>query len=143
MAIDITAETTIRRPRSDVAAYVVDPRNDTEWIGGVVESKKVTDGDMAAASRVARTARFLGRDIHYTTEVTEHEEGRLLAMKAERPFPMEITYSFEESGEGTLTRVRVQGEASGFFALASPLLASMVRRNVSGDLRRLKAVLEK
>ena len=34
MAIDITAETVIERPRGEVAAYVVDPANETKWIGG-------------------------------------------------------------------------------------------------------------
>ena len=143
MAIDITAETLIVRPRGEVAVYVIDPANDTEWIGGVVESRKLTDGEMAVGSRVARTARFLGRDIHYTTEVIALDEGKRVSMTADKPFPMEITYEFEDSDGGTLTRVRVQGEGSGFFRVASPLLAPMVRRNVSGDLQRLKAQLER
>lgn len=142
MAIDISAETVIQRPRDVVAAYVTDPANDMTWIGGVVESKKLTDGALRVGSRVARTAKFLGREINYTTEVTDFEEGRLLAMKADKPFPMQITYEFEEKEAGTLARVRVQGEGSGFFSIASPLLAPMVRRNVSGDLQRLKAALE-
>ena len=142
MGIDITAEVTIERPREAITAFAMDAANDPAWIGGVVESKALTDGPFGKGSKVGRTAKFLGRELNYVNEVTGFEEGRLLAMKAEKPFPMEIRYEFEASGEGTLVRVRVGGEGSGFFRLAAPLLAPMVRRNVTGDLRRLKAILE-
>ena len=142
MAIHISAETTIGRPRAEVAAFVMDPANDTAWIGGITESRSVTEGPIGVGSKVARTAKFLGRELNYVNEVTSIEEGRLLAMKAGRPFPMEVRYEFEDSGEGTLARVRVSGEGSGFFRVAAPLLAPMVRRNMSGDLRRLKSLLE-
>ncbi len=142
MSIDISAEIAIGRPRTEVAAFVMDPENDTAWIGGITESKSATDGAIGVGSKVARTAKFLGRELNYVNEVTALEEGQLLAMKAEKPFPMEIRYEFEDTGQGTLTRVSVSGEGSGFFRLAAPLLAPMVRRNVAGDLRRLKAILE-
>jgi hypothetical protein len=34
MAVDTTAAITVHRPRDDVAAYLWDPANDREWIGG-------------------------------------------------------------------------------------------------------------
>ena len=136
MSIDISADTTINHVRSEV------PENDAAWIGGITESRIVTDGAIGVGSKVARTAKFLGRELNYVNEVKGLDEGRLLAMKAEKPFPMEIRYEFEDSGEGTLVRVRVSGEGTGFFRVAPPLLAPMVRRNVAGDLRRLKAILE-
>ena len=142
MSIDISADTTINHVRSEVAAFVMDPENDAAWIGGITESRIVTDGAIGVGSKVARTAKFLGRELNYVNEVKGLDEGRLLAMKAEKPFPMEIRYEFEDSGEGTLVRVRVSGEGTGFFRVAPPLLAPMVRRNVAGDLRRLKAILE-
>jgi hypothetical protein len=40
------------------------------------------------------------------------------------------------------TDVAVQGDASGFYRLASPLLARTVRRAIAGDLAQLQGVLE-
>ncbi len=80
MAIDISAEITIGRPRAEVAAFVMDPANDTAWIGGITESRRVTEGRIGVGSKVARTAKFLGRALIFVNEVTGVEEYRLLAM---------------------------------------------------------------
>ena len=127
----------------DVAGYGTDPRNEPLWIGGIVESTPLTDAPMAKGARVKRVARFLGRRIEYVNEVLEYEPQRLLAMRSvSGPFPMTIRYEFEEAAGGTLARIRVRGDASGFYRLASPLLAAAVKRSVSGDLKRLKRLLE-
>lgn len=55
---------------------------------------------------------------------------------------MAVTYAFQKQADGTSASVRVQGHASGFFRLATPLLNLMVKRNLSADLRRLKKLLE-
>lgn len=142
MAVDITAETAIERPRDDVAAYATDPANDPSWIGGVVSAELLTDGAMRQGSKVRRTARFLGRTIDYTTEVVEWDPPASVTMEADSPFPMRIRYEFAVDGGGTLARIRVEGEPTGFYRMATPLLALQVKRSVQGDLERLKGVME-
>ena len=142
MAIDITAEVTIDRKREDVAWFAMDPENDPVWIGGIVEAKMVTEPPFGKGTRVARVAKFMGRRMEYTPEVTRYEPGKLLEMSTDVPFEMTIRYEFEDAGDGTLARVRVQGEGAGFYRLAAPLLARVVKRNVSSDLRTLKRLLE-
>ncbi|MCH8025821.1 MAG: SRPBCC family protein [Chloroflexi bacterium] len=142
MAIDITAEVTIDRKREDVAWFAMDPENDPVWIGGIVEAKMVTEPPFGRGTKVARVAKFLGRRMEYTPEVLAYEPGKLLEMSTDVPFEMTIRYEFEDADGGTLARIRVQGEGSGFYRLASPLLARMVKRNVSRDLRTLKRLLE-
>jgi hypothetical protein len=68
MTTDITAETVVARPRREVAAYVVDWRNDPEWIGGITEARLLTGEPFGVGSRVARVAKFLGRRIEYVNE---------------------------------------------------------------------------
>ena len=144
MAIDVVAETLIECGRADVAAFAMDVAREPEWIGGVIEARQLGDGPPGKGTRVARTAKFLGRRIEYVNEIIEYEEGARLRMKSVAgPFPMEICYEFEDAEDGTLARIRVEGEASGFFRLASPLLAPMVRRSVHRDLRTLKGLLER
>jgi hypothetical protein len=59
------------------------------------------------------------------------------------PFPMTVSYEFSPAAGGeTRVRVRVEGDASGFYRLAGPLLSRSVKRSVSADLARLKSVLE-
>ena len=142
MPIDVTAEATINRPRSAVAAFVSDPANDTQWIAGIKEAHAVTEGPVGVGSQVARVASFLGRKIEYVNEIDRLDESILEMHSVKGPFPMHITYTFDENGAGTLARIRVQGEATGFFRLAAPLLAGQVRRSITRDVNNLKRVLE-
>jgi Polyketide cyclase / dehydrase and lipid transport len=75
--------------------------------------------------------------------VIELDPGRRLAMRSvQAPFPMTVAYEFSDDGAGTLVRIRTEGDASGFYRLAGPLLARAVRKGVAGDLLALKARLE-
>jgi uncharacterized membrane protein len=142
VSIDITAEVHVMRPREQVAAYMTDPANDPEWIGGLREARLLGDGPLGEGSRVARVASFMGRKVEYVNEVVGLEPGRTLDMRSVKaPFPMHITYTFEDSGGGTLVRNHVRG-GGGVFSLGSPLFAPLVRRNVQRDLERLRDVLE-
>ena len=142
-AIDVTASTTIRAPQPDVARYVVDHRNDPAWIGGISESELLGGPPLAVGSRVRRVARFMGKRIDYVNEVTRLEPDALLEMRSVKsPFPMVITYGFENAGDGTRTTVRVQGDPSAFYRIAGPLLVRRVKRSVREDLDRLRDILE-
>jgi uncharacterized membrane protein len=143
MSVDITAAVHIRRPLPQVAAYMTDPSHDPEWIGGVREARVLGDGPVAPGTRVARVARFLGRRIEYVNEIVTLDPGRCLDMRSvEAPFPMRVTYSFDEEDGGTAVRNRVRGDVGGFFALFGPVLAPLVRRSVQRDLERLRDLLE-
>ena len=67
-----------------------------------------------------------------------YEPPGLLVMRADRPFPMDITYRLEPVSDGTRVQIRLAGGGSGFFRLAGPLLGAAVRRNLQRDLRRLR-----
>ena len=142
MSIDVTAEVLVGRPREEVAAYMTDPANDPEWIGGLRTARVLGGGPLAEGSRVARVASFMGRKVEYVNEITALEPGRTLDMRSVKaPFPMHITYSFEDRDGGTLVRNHVRG-GGGLFSLGSPLFAPVVRRNVQKDLERLRDRLE-
>jgi uncharacterized membrane protein len=143
VSIDVTAEVAIRRPRAQVADYMIDPAHDPVWIGGVREVRMETPPPVRAGTRVARVASFLGKRVEYVNEVTELDPERVLDMRSVKaPFPMRVTYSFEDGDGATIVRNRVRGNPGGFFALFGPLLAPLVRRSVQKDLERLRDVLE-
>ena len=141
--MDVTAEVLIQRNREEVARYAINPENDPVWIGGIVEATLLGDPPLRNGSQVQRVAKFLGRRIEYVLEVTELEpEGRLRMKSVKGPFPMDVNYQFQERDGGTLARIRVQGDAGGFYKLAAPLMARMVKRNITKNLEALKALME-
>lgn len=143
MNLDVTAEATIAADRERVATYATDPRNDPVWIGRISEAEMLTDPPLEKGSAVRRVASFMGRRIEYVLEVIELDPATRLAMRSIRsPFPMAVTYSFEEAEDGTVMRIRVEGEPRGAYRLAGPFLPGAVRRSVSGDLRRLKRLID-
>jgi uncharacterized membrane protein len=140
---DVTVETRVDRPRGEVAAYATDWRNDCDWIGALTDVDLVTERPFGVGSRVRRVASFLGKRIEYVNEVVELEPGRRLVMRSVKaPFRMTVTYEFEEADGGTTMRIRTEGDASGFYRVAGPMLARAVRKGVARDLARLKAKLE-
>ncbi len=143
MAVDVTVETVINKPREQVAGFVMDPSNDMKWIGALKEVQLLTPPPVGVGARVERIAAFMGKRIEYVLEITDFRPGHLLDMKSVKgPFPMRVMYQFEDKDSGTLVRVKAYGEAGGFYKFAGPMLAQSVKRHMAGDLERLKQVLE-
>ena len=145
MPVDVLTAIEIGRPRAEVAAYAADPANATAWYENIERVEWKTDPPLAVGSRISFTARFLRRTLAYTYEVRELVPGELLVMRtADGPFPMETTYTWEESGSGgTRMTLRNRGEPAGFGRLAGPVLAAAMRRANRKDLERLKTLLER
>jgi hypothetical protein len=143
MATDVQVETVVARPRLEVAAYASDPAHDPEWIGALRTARVLTPGPVAIGSQVERVGRFLGRRLRYVNEVTAFERGERLAMRSvQAPFPMRVTYTWEDAPAGTRMRIHAQGDAGRFAWLAGPLLDRIVRRSIAADLARLRTTLE-
>ena len=142
--MDVSAEVRIDRPRAQVAAYALDPRHDTEWVANIKEVRLLSDPATGVGSRVARVAKFLGKRVEYVLEVREHEPlARSRMVSVAGPFPMDVAYEFEDAGPGaTLARIRLRGDATGFFRLAAPMLAAASRRAIRKDLEKLKRIVE-
>ncbi|HTW05471.1 MAG TPA: SRPBCC family protein [Streptosporangiaceae bacterium] len=144
MAVDVSTEIVISRPRSEVAAYASDPDNAASWYQNIESAEWKTPKPLTVGSQVAFVARFLGRRLSYTYEVTELVPGeRFVQRTSEGPFPMETTYTWEDDpAGGTRMKLRNRGEPSGFSSFAAPVMASAMRRANQKDLAQLKAILE-
>jgi uncharacterized protein YndB with AHSA1/START domain len=144
VAVDVTCELTIPRPRAEVAAYAADPGNATAWYANIEAVEWETPRPLAVGSRLAFIARFLGRRLSYTYEIRELVPGERLVMSTqEGPFPMETTYTWADAGEGaTRMALRNRGEPSGFGRVAAPVMARAMRRAMAKDLERLSAILQ-
>jgi hypothetical protein len=145
VAVDVVTETTIARPRAEVAEFAADPSNATAWYKNIKAVEWETQPPLQVGSRLRFVARFLGRTLAYTYEVREIRANEQFVMStAEGPFPMETTYIWEDAGDGgTIMKLRNRGEPSGFASVSAPLMARAMRRANEGDLHRLKQILER
>lgn len=138
IAVDVTTEIEIARPRAEVAAYAADPDNALRWYENIKAVERLS------ARNVSFTAEFLGRRLSYTYEIVEDVPGERLVMRtSEGPFPMETMYAWTDAGSGTHMTLRNRGQPRGFTKLAAPLLAAAMRRANRHDLARLKQILER
>ena len=144
MAVDVLTEIVITRPAAAVAAYAADPSNAPAWYANIASVTWETSPPLKTGSRIAFTARFLGRQLSYTYEVTGFRPaGQLVMRTAQGPFPMETTYTWQAVGDrSTRMTLRNRGEPAGFPRLAAPLMAMAMRRANRKDLRALRAILE-
>jgi uncharacterized membrane protein len=144
MAVDVSTEIEIDRPRNEVAAFAADPANATSWYERIRSVEWNAAKPIGVGSKIVFVAEFLGRRVDFTYEVTALVPGERFVMStAEGPFPMETTYMWEDSAAGgTRMSLRSRGQPKGFSRLAKPLVVSAMRRANRKDLERLKAVLE-
>ena len=144
MPVDVKTEIEIDRPRAEVAAYASDPDNATAWYENIKAVEWKSPKPVALGSRIAFVAQFVGRRLTYTYEVRAVIPGERFVMStAEGPFPMETTYTWQDTPSGgTKMELRNRGEPSGFSKIGAPMMASAMRRANRKDLARLKALLE-
>ena len=144
MAVDVLTQIVISRPAGTVAAYAADPGNAPAWYENIKSVTWETSPPLQAGSRVAFTARFLGRQLAYTYEITDFIPAERLVMRtAQGPFPMETTYTWQAIDDhSTRMTLRNRGEPAGFSKVAAPLMTMAMKRANRKDLRNLRAILE-
>ncbi|WP_247043654.1 SRPBCC family protein [Arthrobacter rhizosphaerae] len=142
--VDVHVETVINRPPDHVAAYAGNPDNAPEWYSNIKSVQWHTQPPMTVGSKLAFSARFLGRTLDYVYEIIELSPGQRLVMRtAQGPFPMQTTYAWTPEGQASTRMVlRNTGSPAGFSKLAGAVMAPMMRRAMRKDLRKLKELLE-
>jgi uncharacterized protein YndB with AHSA1/START domain len=144
MGVDVRTEVQIDRPRADVASFASDPDTAPRWYENIESVEWKTPRPLAVGARIAFVARFLGRRLAYTYEVTTLLPGERLVMSTkEGPFPMETSYEWADTATGgTRMTLRNRGEPSGFGKVTAPIMAKAMRRANRKDLAQLKHILE-
>jgi uncharacterized membrane protein len=144
VTVDVLTQTTIRRPIGVVSSYAADPTNAPAWYVNIDSVEWQSPPVVEVGSKVAFVARFLGRQLAYTYELTDVVDGERLVMRtAQGPFPMETSYTWSAvDADTTRMTLRNRGEPAGFSRLAGPFMSMAMRRANRKDLRRLKEILE-
>jgi hypothetical protein len=128
-----------------VFAFLEEVENNTRWLRGMESSTWTTPPPVRVGSRYRQRARFLGKRIETSFEVTVHRPGELVTISSREgsSFPLTVTRRVEalDAGRCRVTET-VDSDPSGFYRFAEPLLRRLVQRNIQRDYRRLKALLE-
>jgi Polyketide cyclase / dehydrase and lipid transport len=142
--VDVTTAIDIARPREAVAGYAADPDHAPDWYANIDRVIWETEKPLTIGTRLGFVARFLGRTLSYSYEVTEFVADELLIMATtEGPFAMETTYSWSDlPGQWTHMTLRNRGTPHGFAGLTAPLMTAAMQRANRKDLVALKTLLE-
>jgi hypothetical protein len=144
LAVDVSTEIVIRRPRDEVAAFAADPNNVPTWYANIKTVEWKTSPPLQVGSQLAFIAQFIGRRLSYTYTVVEWVPNERFVMRtSEGPFPMETTYAWTSTPDGTRMTLRNRGAPTGFSKLLAPFLGMFVRRANEKDLKALKVFLER
>ncbi len=134
--------TTIKRPVEEVFAVMSDASRNPQWLSGVSETTKTSDGPIGVGTMWHGVGKFLGRRMESDSVYTEFEPNHKYALKATTPFPMTLTFTFESVAGGTRVDQVVDAEPGGFFKLAGPLLVAAAKRQFKNDLDNFRDLLE-
>src|SRR5262245_54649325 len=133
---DVLTNIEIDRPRSEVADYVSNPENATEWNQGISKVEWKSPKPLSAGSELAFEAEFMQQKLEYTYQVIDYVPGESLEMSSTSgPFPMETSYRFSDTPAGG-TKVELRNVAH------DPEVASAIAIENRKDLARLKSILE-
>ena len=134
----------IDRPSDEVFAFISNFENNPKWQSGQLEARFSSEGPLRVGSTYDQVAKFLGRRIESSFEVLEYEQNRRVkASSTSGSFPITFTRMVEPRDGGAKVTAIIEGNASGFFKLAEPLLSRMVQRSVDSDYQTLKRVMER
>ena len=141
--LKIESTVSINRPPQEVLAYIANFENNPKWQGGMREAKFTSEPPLRLGSTYEQVASFLGRPVVSTFEVIAYEPGQMVkATSTAGSFPITFTRMVKAEGEGARVTAVVEGDSSGFFKLAQPLMIWFVQRSVDNDYANLKKILE-
>ena len=90
--LEVVVQQTIRRPAADVFDYIADMSNNTTWQKGMQSCVWTSEPPLRLGSTYDQTARFLGREIVSSFEVTELVPGELIRIETTSgSMPIDVT----------------------------------------------------
>ncbi|HEY5669446.1 MAG TPA: SRPBCC family protein [Anaerolineales bacterium] len=133
----------INRPQQEVFDYVSDAANVHKWQSQMISAEWSSEGPHGIGSTQRAVARFLGRSIEATSEITTWDPPNHHGFKVvSGPFPLEGGMKFVSEGNGTKVTMDGQLEVGGFFKLAEGLVRKQLESQFVTNLEALKLLLE-
>src|SRR5690242_9590673 len=141
MRFEASAE--VRSPPEDVFAVLSDYQQDPRWRAGVISMRPEPPGAAQVGTTTDEVIRFLGITTRTPGQVTQLVEGKLLAWEARgtRLIASGIR-RVEPALDGARVTLNTEIRLRGQWRVMEPLLALVYKRQLRGDLARLKTFIE-
>jgi hypothetical protein len=142
--VRVVGRVEIGGPASQVWRYVADYGNDTSWRTGVSQMRPSVPGPAQVGVTTHELLRVLGMTFRTDATIDRIKPGRLLEWRArDRLKQLQGSRLVEPTGPASsrFTEV-VEGRLLGPLRPLEPLVTWLLRRQATGDLRRLKHLLE-
>ena len=131
-----------RRP-DEVFAFISDWSNNPSWQNGMKSCEWTSEPPLRVGSTYDQVASFMGKAIVSSFEVVEFQPGTKVRIQTtESSIPLDITREVSPIEDGTRVMATVIGEPTGAMRLLNPNVKTMVKKSVTRDYQRLKAILE-
>jgi uncharacterized protein YndB with AHSA1/START domain len=137
-----TNSVTIRRPASEVFAFLVDPANIPKWNYAIDSARQVSPGPVGVGTRIQQT-RSIPRPATEKLVITDLVPGRRMVLEGDiGPLSGTLDYQVEDVPGGTKLTNTADLSGRGPLRLLAPLAASRVRDAVAANLGKLRNLLE-
>ena len=132
----------INQPVAKVFQFLSVNENALQWQSGLLETRITNDAQGLGGAWID-VVQVLGWHIEVPFQLTDRQADRKIAFESTGgPIPMQGSYTFEPSGDGTQVTFLLTGEPGGFFKIAEPVLMRLLQRQWETNLANLKDVLE-
>jgi uncharacterized protein YndB with AHSA1/START domain len=136
----------IARPPDEVFGVVTDSSRYPEWQASVLSSRPEDDGPVVVGSKTVVTRRVGPRQVVGIEQVTEFDPPRRWTVRATGG-PVTAAAKGEirpvDTGRQSFLTIALQFEGQGVGKLLVPLIARQARKQLSGNLRKLKDLIER
>jgi uncharacterized membrane protein len=132
----------IQQPVQRVFSYATDLTNNMQWQSDILGAEQTSEGPFGLGATYRCINRFMGQEIETEGVISEYDPEKKCSFKfTSGPVTGESRFFFESAAEGT--KFTAAGELSiDLFRLAGFLFSRMARKQIKGDLSKLKQILE-
>jgi carbon monoxide dehydrogenase subunit G len=142
MATKLHRTITVPGTPEEVFAYIADFANAAEWDPGIVSSVRVGDGPVGVGSGFQLVARFAGRNLATSYELTEYDEPNCVVfVGGTSNFTSTDTITVTQAVDGVQIGYGAVFELHGLLRFAEPLLKGRFEKLADDAVAGLKRVL--
>jgi carbon monoxide dehydrogenase subunit G len=140
----VTITTDLAAPPEAVWAVIADYSRGPEWQRGISRVKWTSPEPHGVGSTFEQTTRFMSLERTNTYEVTEHEPGRVTAIKSTSGMDLAVRRVLAPNSiGGTRVTETATGGPGGGARLFSPMMRITMEKNIRADYERLKELLRR
>lgn len=137
------AQVSIAATPVQIYPFLTEPERLKQWLGGLVESKPLTEGGTRVGARSLEIVEENGRRMEMESVILDVRTNELLAVEISSSMAL-MRSEYRLTGDGARTRVdhTMNAHYKGFVRLLAPFIRGMVQKKIDGDLDRLRQVVE-